>query len=127
MNVIQHPLKSIKGPSIKKGWLRKKARKGLFKNWKTRFFVIANGKISYYRNEISEYPYGNSLKGVLNLYRAEVVDEHSAVINNRQVFIVSYNGENNLLLEAQSAEESLEWREMIKSHIRFYNNLAALG
>lgn len=62
MNVIQHPLKSIKGPSIKKGWLRKKARKGLFKNWKTRFFVIANGKISYYRNEISEYPYGNSLK-----------------------------------------------------------------
>lgn len=63
----------------------------------------------------------------MNLYRAEVVDEHSAVINNRQVFIVSYNGENNLLLEAQSAEESLEWREMIKSHIRFYNNLAALG
>jgi hypothetical protein len=49
-------------PPVKKGWLKKKARSGLFKNWKTRFFVLAEGKISYYRKEISESPYGYGLR-----------------------------------------------------------------
>jgi hypothetical protein len=55
-------LKVPSAPSIVKGWLRKKARSGLWKNWKTRFFVLGDGQISYYKNEISEYPFGHGLK-----------------------------------------------------------------
>lgn len=53
---------SEKVPTLKKGWMRKQGRSGLVKNWKTRFFVLADGKISYYVSEISEAPYGDGLK-----------------------------------------------------------------
>jgi hypothetical protein len=49
-------------PTIKKGWMKKQGRHGLVKNWKTRYFVLADGKISYYTSEISEIPYGEGLK-----------------------------------------------------------------
>lgn len=55
------PSKST-APAIKKGWLRKKARSGLFKNWRTRFFVLADGRITYYKNEISQAPFGDEEK-----------------------------------------------------------------
>ena len=51
-----------KAPPIKKGWMRKQGRSGLVKNWKTRFFVLADGKISYYLNETSHAPFGDGLK-----------------------------------------------------------------
>ena len=49
-------------PELKKGWMRKQARGGLVRNWQNRFFVLDQGKISYYQQELSRYPYGDNLK-----------------------------------------------------------------
>jgi hypothetical protein len=49
-------------PPLKKGWMKKLGRKGMIKNWKKRFFVLNAGVITYYEKEISEFPYGDSLK-----------------------------------------------------------------
>eukprot|EP01040_Poterioochromonas_malhamensis_P005679 gene5678-6101_t len=112
---------SDKAPTLRKGWMRKQGRSGLVKNWKTRFFVLADGKISYYVSEISESPYGDGLKGELNLVNSEVVEEHTKTINPKQVFIVSYNGENNILMETDDPKDTAEWVSAIKTHIDFYN------
>jgi hypothetical protein len=53
---------SEKAPPLKKGWMRKQGRSGLVKNWKTRFFVLGEGKIAYYLNESNDAPYGEGLK-----------------------------------------------------------------
>ena len=53
---------AIKTPPIKKGWMNKQSRKGVVRNWKKRFFVLADGKIMYYVSESQEYPYGENLK-----------------------------------------------------------------
>ena len=42
--------------------MRKQGRSGIFKNWKKRFFVLTNGIISYYENELKETPFGEGLK-----------------------------------------------------------------
>jgi hypothetical protein len=112
---------SDKAPPMKKGWMRKQGRSGLVKNWKTRFFVLADGKLAYYVSEIPESPYGEVLKGELSLVNSEVVEEHHRNINDKQVFVVSYNGENNILMETDNASETLEWANAIRSHIKFYN------
>lgn len=52
----------LKTPPIIKGWTRKQGRKGMIKNWKRRFFVISAGKLSYYSQEVKEFPYGEDLK-----------------------------------------------------------------
>ena len=53
---------SNKAPAIKKGWMRKQGRSGVYKNWKKRFFVLSNGVISYYEEEIDVFPFGERLK-----------------------------------------------------------------
>jgi hypothetical protein len=52
---------------------------------------------------------------------SEVVEEHTRNINEKQIFIVSYNGENNILMETELASEAKEWVDAIKKHIEFYN------
>jgi hypothetical protein len=54
-------------PVLKKGWLRKQARSGIMKNWQTRYFVLNNGKISYYQEQLDRFPYGDILKVLLFL------------------------------------------------------------
>ncbi len=49
-------------PPVVTGWLRKQGRKGIIKNWKKRYFVLKNGKISYYENESKQFPNGEGLK-----------------------------------------------------------------
>ena len=49
-------------PPLKRGWLRKQARSGLVKNWQVRYFVLNQGKISYYQEQLDRFPYGDILK-----------------------------------------------------------------
>lgn len=35
-------------PAAKVGWAKKQGRSGLYKNWKKRYFVLKEGRISYY-------------------------------------------------------------------------------
>ena len=43
------------------GWLNKYSRRGIFKNWKRRYFVLKDGKVSYY-GEMSTPMVGKTLK-----------------------------------------------------------------
>lgn len=42
--------------------MKKLGRKGMIKNWKRRFFVLNAGVITYYEKEISDFPFGDSMK-----------------------------------------------------------------
>jgi len=53
---------SSRAPQIKKGWMKKQGRSGVVKNWKKRFFVLHDGKVSYYTDEIENHPYGDGFK-----------------------------------------------------------------
>lgn len=110
-----------KAPQLKKGWMTKQGRSGLVKNWKKRFFVLADGKISYYVDEIPEHPFGSNLKGEMSLVNTELLEDHTRA-NEKQIFIVSYNGENNILMETENAADSKEWIAAIKNHIQYFNN-----
>ncbi len=52
----------LKIPPLRRGWLQKQSRKGVVRNWKKRFFVLHQGKISYYVDELPSFPYGDNLK-----------------------------------------------------------------
>lgn len=62
---------SVAAPPLKRGWLRKQARSGLVKNWQVRYFVLNQGKLSYYQEQLDRFPYGDILKvremGILSL------------------------------------------------------------
>lgn len=55
-------------PPLKKGWMKKLGRKGMIKNWKKRFFVLNAGMITYYENEVSDFPFGSSMKVLFIIY-----------------------------------------------------------
>jgi hypothetical protein len=63
-------------PVLKKGWMKKQGRSGVVKNWKKRFFVLNNGKISYYVDELDKPPYGENLKvcGIIFLFISECIN-----------------------------------------------------
>lgn len=109
-------------PPVVTGWLRKQGRKGLIKNWKKRYFVLKNGKISYYENESKQFPNGEGLKGELNLMNTELELHDEG--GKQQILIVAFNGENSLLIETETETETNRWAIALKQHIRYANKLS---
>jgi hypothetical protein len=52
------------------------------------------------------------------LNSTEVV-ENFAKSNDCQIYIQAFNGENNMLMEAESAADCKEWKTCIKEHCRY--------
>ena len=59
----------------------------------------------------------------MNLSNTEVIEENKKY-NEKQIFIVSFNGEYNLLMEADSADDADDWIIEIRDHIKFANSEA---
>lgn len=55
----------LPGPPKMTGWLKKRGH--VVMNWKTRYFVLNNGFLSYYVDALDRPPYGKNLKGGLCL------------------------------------------------------------
>lgn len=51
----------------------------------------------------------------------ELQDDHG----KQQIYIVAFNGENNLLIETETEEETNRWTNALKQHIRFANKVSA--
>lgn len=60
-----------------------------------------------------------ALQGEMSLVNTEVKpeDKQSAC----QIFLMSFNGENSMLMEAATPEEAREWRAAFQQHIKFAN------
>ena len=91
------------------GWLRKRGH--IVMNWKTRYFVLNNGFLSYYVDKLDEPPYGKNQKGMLCLAgfrERSTIDEkfYDIAINNQSILSSSAannNNNNNRSLSTASA------------------------
>ena len=54
----------------------------------------------------------------MNLVNTELSKNSVA---DKQIFITSFNGENNILMECKDVEEAREWEKAIQQHILFAN------
>jgi hypothetical protein len=103
---------------MKKGWLKKQNRSGgLFKNWKSRFIVMDEGRIYYYEKELPDFPYGEILKGTMDLNQSQFVETKDV----RKIWINS-EVEGDLILEAANGPNAQEWRLAIRLHIDYANS-----
>lgn len=57
----------------------------------------------------------------MTLVNTELVEENSRY-NSKQIFIVSYNGENNMLMETETVAEAADWARAFKEHMDFANH-----
>ncbi len=75
----------MSAPPMKRGWMRKQSRSGMIKNWQKRYFVLYNGKISYYQEQTDRFPYGENLKVSLTFFS----------FTARHIFIFSHSKGRN--------------------------------
>jgi hypothetical protein len=61
----------IPGPPKMLGWLRKQGH--IIRNWKTRYFVLNNGFLTYYVEKLDTPPFGRQAKGQLCLAGFRIV------------------------------------------------------
>ena len=69
---------------------------------------------------LDDPPYGDGLKGTMLLSNTDIIEENKKY-NDMQIMLVSYNGDYNMLMEADSPESADAWMASIKDHIRFAN------
>jgi hypothetical protein len=84
--VAPSPSVIINAPPKMIGWLRKRGH--VVPNWKTRYFVLDNGFLTYYVDKLDLPPYGKTMKGQLCLagYReATVIDQNTGKINQEKM------------------------------------------
>ena len=55
----------------------------------------------------------------MNLVNTELSTSNK--YSSNQIFITSFNGENNILMECENSDEAKEWIEAVKIHISYAN------
>lgn len=121
-------------PPLLKGWLRKRGHVVL--NWKSRFFVLDSGILSYYLDEAENPPFGTKLKGQICLFnfREEEIpnlinekekrnsSDYSEELkkNSLRIYLKRIDSTNaepeELFIEAESIENKLNWISSIEAH-----------
>lgn len=93
----------------------------MYRNWKSRYVVLESGKLRYFEKQLStnQSPYGEILKGEMNLCHANIVAGNDSL---KRIYIVGQMGnEKDLLLEADNDFDAKNWVDAIQSHIAFAN------
>lgn len=132
---------AVQAPTIKKGYVMKQGHK--HKNWKNRYFVLNEGKITYFENPADKPPYGTTQKGEMTLENVEISrsgtlltlnknnpspfkgvlirnsSKHSS--NNLTVDGDGQEGHMVLVLDIKYANEREEWAKAIQEHIDYIN------
>jgi hypothetical protein len=139
-SVVPQPVSRIVPPMLQ-GFLRKQGRHGI-KTWKSRYFVLDNGILKYFEYPISVSPFGQNLKGSLNLksfnivqsqlvenYHLSIPEEYSKfsiyltnnTINN-PLKQSSGEREDHLLLSCEDHSSFTSWIAALTMHIAYANS-----
>lgn len=117
-------------PNYKAGFLSKKSREGIIKNWKRRYFVVDNGLLCYFEKKLEVPPFGVNKKGECSLKGAtaciatsdKFADGNAAEKAKRIVITTSdASSDKSMLIEAMDEEEADEWIQSIQAHIEYAN------
>ena len=131
VSVTEHMLEALeqvnfgqtyKKPAKYQGWLKKKSRSGVIRNWQNRFFIIQEGLLKYYESYDAEKFFPIKEKGHLYLQDASL---KPAVDNSPNQLLISsgISEDNDLLVEAESHNALIEFKKAILDHIKYANDL----
>ena len=108
-------------PAMKCGWMKKQGH--LIASWKNRYFVLADGNMTYYENASSSAPFGTSQKGQIVLISGTTVAEAKG---NNRLYLATPKKGDDLTMEAPSLTERNAWIAALDEHIRYYSKNAPL-
>lgn len=102
----------------KRGWLTKqgRGRKSKRKNWKPRYFVLAEGRLSYFSNDGKDAV----LKGVIHLMGSAVSLVHRSETSQYFCFKV-VSGITGIIMQGLTVDEMMEWASAIYHAISVAN------
>jgi hypothetical protein len=106
-------------PPGRKGTIFKQGH--LVKNWKSRFFILEKGVLTYYESSTTTPPYGKNMKGFLNLNNCTVAVEKT-IIRISSAEPANEKGHTELVLDIKYPNERVEWVLAIKEHIEYYSD-----
>lgn len=133
------PSPSVSAPPILQSFINKQGH--IVKNWKNRYFVLADGVLKYFELPDSSPPFGINLKGELTHLDKYSVTEDEADIpadkwkncDKDAFYIYLYSSSDrggsgysnseeeypNMLLQFDNAQRMTTWYAALKSHIAF--------
>lgn len=86
------------------------------KNWKSRFFVLERGMLTYYEGQDTKNPsQGKTKKGEVKLRLGMTCTENASILTIRGADI----GERDLKIDIQSVSERVSWQSAIRDHIQY--------
>jgi hypothetical protein len=107
-------------PEVMKGWGTKEGH--VWKTWKRRFFVLesdsTSSTIRYYAEEAAESPYGEDMKGEINVrgYKATM----KTLENGTAVYLSGKNGDDkDLTILIDGAQEREAWIQALNDHVAY--------
>eukprot|EP00604_Paraphysomonas_vestita_P002730 CAMPEP_0174818444 /NCGR_PEP_ID=MMETSP1107-20130205/1112_1 /TAXON_ID=36770 /ORGANISM="Paraphysomonas vestita, Strain GFlagA" /LENGTH=757 /DNA_ID=CAMNT_0016030273 /DNA_START=360 /DNA_END=2633 /DNA_ORIENTATION=+ len=111
-------------PEVYKGWGTKEGH--IWKTWKRRFFVVESDSssttIKYYAEESPNEPYGEDMKGELNIrnYKASI----KTVDNGTAVYLQGKNEDDkDLTILIDGAKEREAWITALTNHIAYRKHM----
>jgi len=105
-------------PKRKVGFLMKQGHQ--VKNWKRRFFVLFQGKLTYFVDRSKkEKDAGVDEKGKLLLHDYVIIKGFTGKKNLSILLSHKSSPEKDYLIEASSPEERAEWDSALMIHIKF--------
>lgn len=108
-------------PPMKVGMLKKDGH-GLITSWKTRHFVLLNGKLTYYEKSTVVPPYGIGEKGSTNLANMQV-SQIPSIPQFRMLLEHQVDKKvKSYVIEATTQKELQDWILAIDEHIEYASN-----
>ena len=124
------------GPQIRTGWVIKEGQ--IRKSWRNRYFVLEQGVLRYYTNEIKVPPYGTGIKGGVLLYGVVIREEGTRLIlepdNDSSMDVNAVYSKKadaaiqegivprRFVCEIGTFLARNEWRRAFQEHIDYINN-----
>ena len=112
MNYLSFLLRQL--AIIRKSWAKKLSRKGFFKSWTTRLFVLTAKQIDYYADAEMQVR-----KGIFFLDSSTV----TLVENERKnQFTIKSNLSGSMLIETTTPDQMREWLTAIETTVRNHHS-----